>query len=305
MHSKHHELKLGSVSVCVCARTGKIVSLASGKRQWLLPGPAGALEALASGNCATQERFTIEQAWGADECFPTVAGLTDPFSGTSSLMRDHGVIWGREGVAKNTTEISQSFEWKCEGTSPPSNSSCTDANQPGVLTRSLRLETTVPQGFRPAIVRLWIDITFPSQIAIFQMSIGKKIQVTLDSLYAFHSLFQMETQSQLTLFGKDEAPVFSALFPPPEQPIAQKFFVLAKKGRIEHPDGSRLDLVAGAGIEGFGIWWCNNGWGDGREHRTVGLEPTSHLCDGPLVAPQSTQSEKNLKRVSFALEFSP
>jgi hypothetical protein len=278
-----HVLTRDGIAVRICAATGKIVAMESHGRSWLVPPPSGSSEALAAGALAQANRFSIDEAWGADECFPTVAAYGDSSAGHSHNhgARDHGEIWGRRcRVTAHATSLHD-----CAWALP-------FPDAPG-FRRELRL---------PGDGRLHVRVVFPSRVALARNGLER-----LEALYAFHALFAAETNTRLFLF--DDEPThprasLRATFPPPMRAEARKFYAAARAGVLEHPDGSRCVVRLGKGLPGFGIWWCNNGWGDGREHRTIGLEPTTHLSDGPIFTsyevPLGFHSKQDL---SFTLEF--
>jgi len=84
--------------VCEPALGARLVSLvdrASG-REWLaqrvpLPQPARSTPAWD----APDATFGAEQAFGWDECLPTIARCEDPLDRSGPLLRDHGDLWGR------------------------------------------------------------------------------------------------------------------------------------------------------------------------------------------------------------------
>jgi hypothetical protein len=77
----------------------RVVSLLDRRtgREWLAPGrvpDAGALAAWAGEEAV----FGGPEAFGWDECLPTVARTADPMNPQAPFLRDHGNFWGREAA---------------------------------------------------------------------------------------------------------------------------------------------------------------------------------------------------------------
>jgi hypothetical protein len=76
------------------ARIVSLVDRATG-REWLTQGDAPG-ESDGRGAWAGDEAvFGGEQAFGWDECLPTIARCTDPLDPNGPWLRDHGDLWGR------------------------------------------------------------------------------------------------------------------------------------------------------------------------------------------------------------------
>lgn len=303
-------LEIGKTSVRLCPRTGKMLSLFAQNREWLLPAPKGAVAALASGQLQEATRFTIHEAWGADECYPTVGGLPRSLrthehtsEGSFLSLRDHGEVWGRPCEVSVHTSVQHVCSWSLRPEVPPS------LLEPlwFRLERHLQLENT------SGVPRLSVTVTFPRRLALCASACSSP-PLSIDALYAFHALFQMETGSRLSLLSRDSELVFQGMFPSPADPCAHKFYAQASEALLEHPGGASCRIVLHDSAQAerglFGIWWCNNGWGDGREHRVVGIEPTTHASDGPLFGParpacSTSHTPGNTRVFSFTLEFPP
>jgi hypothetical protein len=165
-----------------------------------------------------------------------------------------------------------------------------------VLRRRLLLEEVA------GVPRLRVELDFPSRLPLCSGA----TEGVLEGLYAFHALFLMETGSRLSFLNASAKAHLWGVFPSPAEPCAHKFYMRAQSALLVHPDSSACRLTVLDSEPGnFGIWWCNNGWGDGREHRVAGLEPTTHLSDGPLFdtsEPGTSPSEK-ARLFAFQLEF--
>ncbi|MEY2988968.1 MAG: hypothetical protein RJB13_2489, partial [Pseudomonadota bacterium] len=81
----------------------------------------------------------------------------------------------------------------------------------------------------------------------------------------------------------------SRSFAPNGQAIASKFYIeTGKSGAfatsiVSKSRNLRIDVIQDNSLPWLGIWWCHNGWGDGRPHSTVGIEPTNIPSDGPVL----------------------
>jgi galactose mutarotase-like enzyme len=81
-------------AVAVPGLGGRVVSLVDRRsgRDWLVPGEPPATAADWSAGDAA---FLGRQAYGWDECLPTVAPCPDPLHPSGPALRDHGDGWGR------------------------------------------------------------------------------------------------------------------------------------------------------------------------------------------------------------------
>ena len=73
------------------ARITSLVDRRNG-REWLVPGT---LPGTAAAWAAGEAVFGGDEAFGWDECLPTVAPCPDPTDGKAPALRDHGDQWGR------------------------------------------------------------------------------------------------------------------------------------------------------------------------------------------------------------------
>lgn len=279
-------LARGDVHVALCLVSGKVLRLVARGRDWLVSPLASEDARLVAGEVARDEIFDIRHAWGADECLPTVGA----FPG----VRDHGSVWGRPCLVTVHASTRHECRWVIEGQR---------------VTRRIELEEVGTEG-----VRILVELEFPTLWETDVESSRTGVTLALETLYAFHALFLAEEGSCLTLkeSGHD---AFRGAFPSPSHPAARKFFARADEGRLSHPDGTRVIVRLLEGLGWFGVWWCNDAWGDGRVHRTVGLEPTTHPSDGPIFRSAvegaagtaegliAGKGDPSRKRVAFSLEF--
>lgn len=293
----------------IAAATGKIldlrVQLPAGAHASLLVAPlADEFAAECHGENASRDQFTIAHAWGADECFPTVTAHAAP------PLRDHGELWGRHAQTRTGRSGNE--------TSPPEGRHetvwqlpfATPQGEP--LTFHRTLSTTLPT--HPAMLSSWPAAALLGHFHT-RISFPSRIMAGLDcleGLYAAHALYQAEEGDLFTvraatgadtIFTPSAEVVWEGVFPAPSAPGAQKFYVNAPRGMVlgscleRRRLGIEVWIVHVRGLPSLGVWWCNDAWGDGRTHRTIGIEPTTHPSDGPvfsgrtLVAQETTTAD--------------
>ena len=76
-----------------------LVDRASG-REWLTQGAAPVEMEAASAWAGEEAVFGGEQAFGWDECLPTIARCPDPLDPYGPWLRDHGELWGRPALVE-------------------------------------------------------------------------------------------------------------------------------------------------------------------------------------------------------------
>ena len=84
----------------VGARITSLVDRRNG-REWLVPGT---LPGTAAAWAAEGAVFGGAEAFGWDECLPTVAPCPDPMDATAPALRDHGDQWGRPADVEATDD---------------------------------------------------------------------------------------------------------------------------------------------------------------------------------------------------------
>jgi hypothetical protein len=229
--------------------------------------------------------FCIRSAWGSDECFPSVGGY--PEFG----MRDHGWIWGASsGLQASQNEVVN--EWS--------------------LPRgdSFRRSILAKNPSDGVIGRFDFSVTHPRFVATSQGEFG------CFGVYASHALFAAEAGDVLEVWDREEGEqgeqertlCWRGVFPNPADRVAQKFFVTGKNRLeailIRKQLRIQIRVICGKELPHLGIWWCNNGWGDGRAHQTIGIEPTNALSDGPVFQEdESNKFSNSCVTERFSYEF--
>ncbi len=265
--------------VSVPALGARVVSLADRRtgREWLVQGdpPNGSAAAWAAEDAV----FGGAEAFGWDECLPTVAPCIDPLEPGGPPLRDHGDAWGRPAgsVASGATLLAT---W----TSP---------RWPYVLRRSLRLDRAVV-------------------VASYELEVSGAR--ALPFLWSMHALLALEPGSRLVLEPSQAAAeamlthhaglgisagADSAAWPAAatadggrirldevrgaEAGQAAKLYLDATRLvtiAARTPDGAELRFAWDLGVAPtLGIWLDYGGWPPGERRHQVALEPTTSPDD--------------------------
>jgi hypothetical protein len=228
---------------CEPALGARITSLVDRRtrREWLVPGTLpGAEDAWAAEGAA----FGGAEAFGWDECLPTVAPCPDPVDANAAALRDHGEQWGRPANVEATGE-SLVAAW-------------TQARWPLRFERTIRLEGAtvvcayelVAAGDRP-----------------------------LPILWSMHALLALEPGSRIVLEPDGESRVVRGV----EARRAEKLYVDARpltRVAAQTTDGSELRFDWDRRFApALGIWLDYGGWPAGEWLHQVAIEPTTSPHD--------------------------
>lgn len=282
MTSRDTELALSSV-------TGKITRLTLGGEELLvLPLAQERQHALSA---EKRDSFGSLDAWGGDECFPVVAG--------SALwnLRDHGELWART-PSVFYGNASQCFTgWQvneCQFKRTVSAMSATERhNILGLFHFDIRFPSHLPLLSGDGVLSQDMNIfAIYASHALFAAEPGDRIEWSvLPSMTSLETAAQKNTVQQILsarTFAEDGKSVASKFYMKTE---SEKIFVTSL---IRRRCGLRIDVLQDASLPWVGVWWCHNGWGDGRPHSTVGIEPTNLPSDGPVLAPTGTAQHREL-----------
>jgi hypothetical protein len=255
---------------------GRIVSLQDRRtgREWLaqgsLPGPTE--RASWSGE---EARYGGPQAFGWDECLPTVAASPDPTDAAGAPLRDHGDCWGRDALC-TTDGQSLLTRW------PPGRWGL-------ALQRRLRLDSS-------AVILEYVLQNHGSHEAPF--------------LWAAHPLLTLEPATRLHLPRIDRVRVHTAIganlpgrraswpranvgdgttldldvIPDAESRMALKLFALGLPGRAGAlaPDGSWVGVAWDPTFApALGVWLDHGGWPQPGPRHPTGAGPST----APELAP--------------------
>ena len=247
--------------------------------------------------------FNSSEAWGGDECFPTIAGNTKPW------LRDHGMVWSQPVYMQHSSETHIASTWDV---------TLDDSARGSFFERTIRSlssTTSVPGAGSSATPGNSLGKT--AGVFEFEMKFPKYQTCNapepflLQALYSSHALFNFDTGDTFTVFRNNET-FFTRTVPGAEQHEAdKKYFSEASAENLASPAahnslrailvrkslGVQIEIVCEKGLPHLGVWWCNNGWGDGRPHRTIGIEPTNFASDGPLFlsgSPENTAQNSSI-----------
>ena len=248
------------------ARVVSLVDRRTG-REWLVQGQLPG-DAARDAWAAEDAVFGGAQAFGWDECLPTVAPCTDPLYPAAPRLRDHGDGWGRpvevDADADRVATVWASRRW------------------PYTFSRSLRLDG-------------------PFAVAEYRLEVfGDR---PLPILWSMHALLALEPGSRLVVEPAGMArvthhggfrlpPAAHAVAWPDGAPLPLDVVDSVEAGRAAklYVDAPPVMRVAATGTDGaelrfewdrafapaLGIWLDYGGWPAGEEGRhQVALEPTT------------------------------
>lgn len=275
------DLKLisGSTELLLSPQTGKITQLrAHGEELLVLPLAHERTRALTP---EARASFESLDAWGGDECFPTI--------GRSTLwnLRDHGDLWAQTPTVFFGRDNECFTGWQKDGEFYFKRS---------VSALPVSRETRTLGVFQS-------KINFPSQTVLRRANGSLQSDLRVISTYASHALFAAEPKDRIewaTLPGVTQLDsalekiaarqtLASQVFAEDGSPVASKFYMRTSAPQIfittliRHRLRLRIDVLQDSSLPWVGLWWCHNGWGDGRPHSTIGIEPTNCPSDGPVL----------------------
>lgn len=269
------QLERPAFRVVVAPHLGaRIVSLLDRRsgREWLTPGPAptpAALETWAGEEAA----FRADEAFGWDECLPTVARCTDPLDPLGPPLRDHGSFWGRE-AATSIEEGTIVTEWPA------------DRWGLGFL-RRLRLDSSAViadyalyNPTRQPVPFLW------SGHPLFQLEPGTRLHLPkVDRVLLDHAEgLQLDPRrvGWPRATALDGQTVDLDIVQPASAGASIKAFARGMEGRAGAlaPDGSWIGVAWDPGFAPtLGVWLNYGSWPQERPLFHVGLEPTTAAHD--------------------------
>jgi galactose mutarotase-like enzyme len=255
-------LENDAVRIVACPDLGaRILSLLDRRsgREWLVGGePPSDVSAWAGEDAV----FGGREAFGWDECLPTVAPCPDPLNPDGPPLRDHGECWGRPAEVTGEGDVlvarwrSSRWDWALE--------------------RRLRLEgATVEAAYR----------------------IENRGSRPLPFLWSIHPLLALEPDSTVELVQPAEVRITAAIgFDRPPEPPPDRWTVAditagtalkayarmegAGKALARQPDSASLrmewDLVAAPVA---GVWLDFGGWPAEAPVHQVAIEPTTSEDD--------------------------
>jgi hypothetical protein len=265
-------------TVAVPSLGARVVSLLDRRsnREWLVQGDPPDTTAAVVAWAAEVAVFGGEQAFGWDECLPTVAPCADPLDAAALPLRDHGDLWGRPADVEPTDDGFVAT-W-------------TSSRWPYVLRRTLRLDG-------PAVVASY-------ELEVVGMG-------ALPFLWSMHALLALEPGARLLVEGAESAVMTHGIglgLAAAAEPIAWPEAVAADGRRVRldevrgievgqaaklYLDAAKLSTVIARGVDGaelgftwdrhtapaLGLWLDYGGWPPAERRHQVALEPTTSPDD--------------------------
>jgi hypothetical protein len=226
---------------------GRVLSMVdrSTDREWLLQGdpPAGI-----DGWSAADAVFGGPQAFGWDECLPTVGACADPLDPTGPPLRDHGDQWGRPARVTADGDVLVT-EWD-------------GIRQPYGFHRRLRLEDG--------------DV-------VVDYTLAHHGGPSMPYLWSMHPLLRLEVGSKIWAEWPEDGPIawpVRAI----DAYVADKSFVrLQDPGHVDvraEPDDNVLRFEWDQSHSPwFGLWQDYGGWPPDDPRHQVAVEPTTSPFD--------------------------
>ena len=236
------------VRIVVCPELGgRVLSMVdrATDREWLLQGdPPAGIEAWSAEDAV----FGGPQAYGWDECLPTVAACADPLDPTAPPLRDHGDQWGRPAGVRSDGDVLVT-EWD-------------GRRRPYGFHRRLRLEDG--------------DV-------VAEYTLAHRGGPPMPYLWSMHPLLRLEVGSKIWAEWPEDGPIawhVRAI----DAYVADKSFVrLQDPGHAEvraAPNGEVLQLSWDqAFAPWFGLWQDYGGWPPDDPRHQVAVEPTTSPHD--------------------------
>jgi galactose mutarotase-like enzyme len=250
----------------VGARISSLIDRRTG-RDWLV---AGTLPGTAAAWAAEAAIFGGAEAFGWDECLPTVAPSPDPVDATASTLRDHGDQWGR-----------------------PADVEATDDRLVAIWTRSrwpLRFSRT---------------ITLAGAAVVCEYELVAGGEQALQILWSMHPLLALEPGSRIVVEPGGQARVThqegfplapgleTVAWPGGAAALDLVRGVDARCAAKLYLDARSLTRVAARATDGselqfewdrafaptLGIWLDFGGWPHGESRHQVAIEPTTSADD--------------------------
>ena len=261
------------------ARIVSLVDRATG-REWLTQRAAPAGNVAEPDWAGVEAIFGGEQAFGWDECLPTIARCPDPLDPNGPWLRDHGELWGRRAHVELEESGRLVASWQADGR--------------WAFRRWIRLDgrtiaiAYVLESLGPAIPVLW------SMHPLLAVEPGGRIDLpATDRVSLRHAAgIALQTDADGTT-GWPEAitskggTVDLSIVPERSAGIALKLALAeAPAGPVvvRQPDGASIDLEWDRALApAVGLWLDHGGWPEEHGLSQVAVEPATSP-DEDLVA---------------------
>jgi galactose mutarotase-like enzyme len=222
------------------ARVTSLVDRRTG-REWLVPGTLPRAEDAWAAEGAV---FGGAEAFGWDECLPTVAPCPDPLDANVSTLRDHGEQWGRPAEVE-ATDDGLVAQWPT-------------ARWPLRFERTLRLQGA-------------------TVVCAYELEAAGDRPLPI--LWSMHALLALDPGSRIVLEPGSESHVVRGV----EARHAAKLYMDARpmtRVAAQATDGSELRFEWDRRFApALGIWLDYGGWPPGESRHQVAIEPTTSPDD--------------------------
>ncbi|MDQ6682315.1 MAG: hypothetical protein M3Y88_03480 [Chloroflexota bacterium] len=267
----NHDLRL----VCepdLGARLVSLVDRTSG-REWLtqpvaLQQPAGSTTAWD----APDATFGAEQAFGWDECLPTIARCEDPLDRSGPLLRDHGDLWGRPALVEF---------------GPPGLATVWRVAERFELRRLIRLDgrvvavTYALRSLGPAVPFLW---SMHPLLAVdpggrVELPARQRVRLTHAAGIAFAAGADRMLEWPVATTA-DDTPFDLSLVREETARIALKLALAPAPDRVvvRQPDGAAITIEWDRALApALGLWLDYGGWPAGDRLCQLGIEPATSV----------------------------
>lgn len=263
------------------AEGGRVVSLRDRRsgREWLVQDPAVTRGvAPAVGRTADDAPFDGGEAFGWDECLPTVGRCRDPLDPDGPLLRDHGDGWGRpvavehgvDPAGRETVTVS----WSIPGSYRFSRTLAVD-RRTVVCTyscTSLGIERPILWSMHPLV-----DLEAGSRI-----DLGPARGVTVSQSIGLDLARGTDAVAWPIASTGDGGTVDLGLVAGAESGTAIKLYVdpAAAPAAAHQPDGSAIVFDWDRAVApSVGLWLDAGGWPAGEARTQFALEPTTAPFD--------------------------
>jgi hypothetical protein len=252
-------------------------------REWL--AQAGSRAPLVADLASDDAVFGGAEAFGWDECLPTVVRCPDPLDPGAPALRDHGDLWGRKASTTSLQGAALATEWP--------------AARWGLLfSRRLRLDSSaviaeyaaLNPGPRP-VPLLW------SAHPLLRLDPGTRLHVPrVDRMRVDHAHGLDVVDGQIGWprpMRPDGSTLDLDVVAPLEAGISLKLFARGVGGRAGAlaPDGSWIGLAWDATFAPFlGLWLDYGAWPKDAPLHQVALEPTTAPTDSLVDAVSAGQA---------------
>lgn len=230
-------------------------------RNWLVTGSPTEVS-------AEDAVFGGAQAYGWDECFPTVAPCADPASDDGHMLRDHGALWGRLWrTAPDSGSIATTFE-----------------HEEFAFSRRLSLDDNRLTADYTLVSRAGRDLPYLwSAHPLFDLDAGETVALADTSSVSATYIKACGRVIAPTTLGWPQATLADqsidlSQVKPIDEDFAAKLYCDSAHQVVIAGERGRL-IVSWRRVGSLGIWLDYGGWPDIAPVHQVAIEPTTAPVD--------------------------